>query len=343
VNIEEHRQLVNELIDKKKWQEIIARFLNVLKINIFLVDFEGQVLLPPSHSRYGWTFFSKACLGLKNLGKNPNILGKFKQNNGHLEYRCESGLHSFALPLSTDHGDPIVYLMIGPVILNRKEEAQFYEEIAEEMNFDLSELISAVSEIRVVSHITMKSILELLAEVGKDVVEFRLEKQKLSKMKINEMDLPKDISQTAQEIYTTIHLDEMLITLLDLALKMTNTECGSIMVLDDKNKEMTVKVSRGINQEKVKEARIKVGEGIAGLAAKENSSFVIHGTQGESRIQKYLNRSDIKHSIVMPLTTKRGVFGVLNVHTKKENLEIESSFNNLQYLSKLISAAFQSI
>ena len=70
-------------------------------------------------------------------------------------------------------------------------------------------------------------------------------------------------------------------TLLDVALKMTNTECGSIMVVDqEKQGDLTIKVSRGLNEERVKNTRVRIGEGIAGLAAKENKPFVIHGQQG---------------------------------------------------------------
>jgi len=38
--------------------------------------------------------------------------------------------------------------------------------------------------------------------------------------------------------------------LLDIALKITNTECGSIMIVDENKEEMSIKVSRGIKSEK---------------------------------------------------------------------------------------------
>lgn len=69
---------------------------------------------------------------------------------------------------------------------------------------------------------------------------------------------------------------------------------------------------------------------------------MIHGLMGENRIKKYLTRPEIKSSIVMPLSAQNKVFGVLNLHTKSDDAIVEG-LDNLQYLSRLIVAAFQSI
>ena len=341
MNDVQKRQFVAEIIDKDKWKEIITRFIDVLKINVFLLDFEGQVLLPPVEGRYGWEFFAQSCLHLDATISKANILEKFRENEGFVEYRCLSGLCAFAIPISGEENKIIAYLIVGPTILNKKEEPNFYQGIAEKLEFDSRKLMDVINDVRVVSNITIKSILDLLSEVAKDVVELNLEKRRLSQMKINQESLSKKVSEVAQDIYATIHLDELLVTLLDIALKMTNMECGSIMILDEGN-QLAIKASRGLD-EKVQSKRLKVGDGIAGLAVKENSPFIIHGTEGENRIQHLLKRPEIKHAIVMPINTKNRTCGVLNLHTKQENTHIEENLDNLQYLSRLISAAFQSI
>src|SRR3989338_3513323 len=80
MNKDQLRKNVDELIDKNKWRDILARFVDVLKINILMVDFEGQVLLSPANDRYGWNFFEKSCLGLnvpQADGRQSHILDKF--------------------------------------------------------------------------------------------------------------------------------------------------------------------------------------------------------------------------------------------------------------------------
>ena len=48
-----NRQLVGEVFDANKWKDILNRFVDVIKINLFIVDFEGQIILPPVKDRFG--------------------------------------------------------------------------------------------------------------------------------------------------------------------------------------------------------------------------------------------------------------------------------------------------
>ena len=103
-----------------------------------------------------------------------------------------------------------------------------------------------------------------------------------------------------------------------------------------------------MDEARVQHTHLKLGEGIAGLAAKNNSPFLLKGDQvkddqGENRIKHLLKRPEIKQAIVIPLSSKNKVYGVLNLHTKKEEPKIEDGLENLQHLSKLISAAFSAV
>ena len=100
-------------------------------------------------------------------------------------------------------------------------------------------------------------------------------KQKIAQLDLKKSQLPKEFGHLAEEIYTAVRMDELLVSLLDVALKITNTECGSIMIIDKDKEELAVKVSRGLDEGKMKSRKIKMGEGISGLAAQENSTFFI--------------------------------------------------------------------
>ena len=130
-----------------------------------------------------------------------------------------------------------------------------------------------------------------------------------------------------------------------MALRLTKTECGSVMVLDSKSKDLTIRASRGIDQNIASKTRIKVGEGLVGLVAKENTSFVIHGTESDNnRIKPYLKRPEIKHALITPLLSQNNVFGVLNLHTKLNEITLrDDSLDIVQMLSRLTSVAINSI
>ena len=111
------------------------------------------------------------------------------------------------------------------------------------------------------------------------------------------------------------------------------------MIADkEKGGDLVIKVSRGLNPQRIQDTRVKLGQGIAGLAAQEKIPYVIHGQEGDDRIKGLLKRPEIRHSLIMPLITKNRVFGVLNVHTREERQNIENNLGNLQYLSELLSS-----
>ena len=336
---EELKQLAREVIDKEKWWDMLSHFIDVLRINIFVVDARGHIILPPEKGRYGGRLLTDRSLEFDLAEDSIDVDKQFEQYGAFFESYNRYGLNSFAIPVKVEDDQTIAYMIIGPVILNKRLSASEYEEMAEEYGCDKGALFNELGGVRVISNIMVNSILDLLSEIIRDNVELGLRKRELGRVKSDVGVLSEEFSATAREIYSAVYLDGLLATLLDVALKMTNAECGSIMVKDPDEDGLTIKASRGIDLEKVHGATVKMGEGVAGVAARENASFVIHGTEGDHRIKHFLKRPEIKEALVMPLQDKDRVFGVLSLHTKREGGKIEGNLNNLQYLSKLLSSA----
>ncbi len=340
--------LSQEFISRDKWADALRRFVNVLRISMFVIDSEGRVIVPPvidrnNRGRYGARFLSTA-LGFDLGSAEPAIMDKFKAHGPYLEARGLFDLYSFAVPVKVEDGQIIAYMIVGPVILNRRWDSQAYLQVAKESGVEIEDLTDVLHEIRVVSFVTIKALLDLLAQIAKDIVELRLENRRLHQKRFNKELLSDKLMSAAEDIYADIHMDELLVTVLDVALKCTGAECGSIMLLEKDSRVMNIKVARGIEKERLAQAgAVRMGEGIAGMAAQENRPFVIKGMNGENRIQPFLKRPEIKHSAVVPLTVRNRVFGVLNVHTKMDQARVEFDEENLQHLSLLISAALYNV
>src|SRR3989338_6637382 len=289
--------LKDELIgDKDKWFDFLRRFVDVLRINIFIVDEEGRMLIPPYRNggrMYGGEFLA-STFNFDFSGKKSEFWKKFEKTGPYLEAKDVFDFRVFAIPLVVDKDHALAHIIVGPVILTKRLESEEYLKIANQLNLKNDRLWDVISEIRVISFVAIKGILDLLSVVFKDVVELNLEKKRLYATRFNRKILPKEISDAAQEMYMDIHLDELLVTILDMALNLTKDECGSIMVLDEKSGELTIKVSRGLGEGEVRRAPLKLGEGISGLSAQENVSFVISGGKVDSRIQHLLKRPEIK-------------------------------------------------
>jgi len=327
-------------------RDILQHFMDVLQINIFVIDPQGQIIVPPFKGGYGAGFLENKTLGFGLESKEPTFLKQFeKQGGGYLEYRNRLlPVHHFAIPINVENGKDIAYVIVGPVILNKRLDSVEYKVISEKLKFDYDHLMKIAHEIRVVSYPMIKSILDLLSEVSKYVVQLNFQGPKFSKLSLERKNLPPEVSKAARDIYTSICLDELLVALLDVVLNITQAECGSIMTLDPQKRILTIKVSRGINTERAETTHLKLGEGIAGLAAKENTPFVIKGVEGDERIKHLLKRPEIQHALIIPIYTQNRVYGVLNLHTKlKDNNITDESLHAVQNLSRVTSTAINSI
>lgn len=317
-------------LDKEKWSAIIKRFIDVLKINIFLVSPDGQALIMPYADRYGWKLLANSPIGNQLFQYHLFQMDHFQGQGQYREFQSQLDFHNFALPIIAPGNQTIGYLIIGPVLLNKRRSSTEYENIAKNLNINPKELVDSMSEVRVVSHLDMKSIIDLLDEVVRYSIQMHLERTKR-------------IAAVPGETVSA-NLIELLETLLDVALNITKAECGSIMLLNTREGDLSIRVARGIKPH-AKQSRIKIGEGIAGFAAQQNQSFLIHGTEtANNRIKPFLKRPEIKHALVSPMTIQNRVFGVLNLHTKNEKIPLtDDNLNTIQMLSKLTSAAISSV
>ena len=344
MNQRQSRQLAHGIVNNEKWWDILSRLIDVLRINIFIVDTQGAVILPSKRIRYGGRLLSDPSLKFDLRHDMTNILQQFDQYGKFLESINRYELHCFALPIdvtvSLNHEQTVAYMIVGPVVLNKRLGFPIYQELSQEYGSPYQDLMDEINEVRVVSNVMMNSILELLSDIVRNHVDLMVKEKKIDKGLSRQENVTKGIEKIIHEIYSTVRLDELLVTLLDVALKMTQAEGGSIMVVDDKRKDLTIKVSKGLDEKRIENRRIKLGQGISGLAAQEKSSFVISPEKCDNRIAHLLKRPDIKKSFVMPLVSKNRVFGVLNIHTSKERDKIEDNIDNLNYLSKLLSSVF---
>lgn len=337
------QDLIKEVINKEKWWDILSRFIEVLRINIFILDTQGQVVLPPEVSRYGGRLLTDPALKYDLPQNSPQFIEKFEFQGQLREFAGRYQLYNYAVPVTLPDKRVIAYLIVGPVIFNRALDRPQYEAMARQCGANPEALMDEIVGIRVVSNVMIKSILDLLTEIVEDNIELSLREKKQQVAQENgksQDNASQKIRQASEEIYSTVQTGELLVTLLDLALNLSKAECGSVMVLDDSQKYLTIKAARGMDEKRVEKTKVKVGEGIAGLAFEKNTSFVIKGQNvPDDRLALYLKRPEITRSFVMPLASQDHVFGVLNIHTTKQDSEIEKNIENIKSLTKLLSAA----
>jgi signal transduction histidine kinase/CheY-like chemotaxis protein len=155
----------------------------------------------------------------------------------------------------------------------------------------------------------------------KETVDRCFEKQKfgINYIELGELMTLFEISKAIPEKTSQSFL---LGRILDSALAILKAKKGSILLLDEKTQELSIKVARGLNEELIHNTRIRLGEGIAGSVAKEGKIVLVADADHDSRFQiNRESRYETKSFLSLPLISKYSypegsVLGVINITDK---------------------------
>ena len=154
------------------------------------------------------------------------------------------------------------------------------------------------------------------------LAEIRELNRKLSE-KLAEMTI---LYEAAKLTSSSLDLDEVLSSAFNSAVKILNAETGSLMLFDPEEEVLTIKKSYGLNEEIIRKTRVKKGETIVGWVAQNGKPLIIHGradlpvrcTQTGIVPIKGRKKYEKVNSICVPLKTRKGVIGVVNLNRKED-------------------------
>lgn len=114
-----------------------------------------------------------------------------------------------------------------------------------------------------------------------------------------------------------MEVDKVLDLILKIACDIVKADSGSLMLIDEKNHELTIGVAMGMPEDVAKTVRVKVGERVSGWVAKTGEPLLlIDGLNKQPQFKDLETNPTIKSAICVPLKTKDKIVGVLNVSNK---------------------------
>ncbi|HNY12894.1 MAG TPA: CHASE2 domain-containing protein, partial [Candidatus Wallbacteria bacterium] len=143
--------------------------------------------------------------------------------------------------------------------------------------------------------------------------------------RIRELNALYSISRNISEL---INLDKILKDVLDEAIKTLDTERGSLMLIDDDEQKLEVKVATGFSGSAEKRVLIPIGEGIAGKAFSDCVSIVSNSGDSDPRFKAFpaleQGVSEMPHQVrnilCVPLIMgEKKSIGVINIVNKIDN------------------------
>jgi signal transduction histidine kinase/DNA-binding response OmpR family regulator len=124
------------------------------------------------------------------------------------------------------------------------------------------------------------------------------------------------LNRASQALASTLDLDQVLVSVLDEVRRLLGIVACSIWLVDPETGELVCRQSAGPQSEVVRGFRLAPGQGLAGWVAQAGESLVVADTHVDDRYFSGVDQQTglmLRSILSVPLRTKRGVIGVLQV------------------------------
>ncbi|MBI5453274.1 MAG: GAF domain-containing protein [Deltaproteobacteria bacterium] len=146
---------------------------------------------------------------------------------------------------------------------------------------------------------------------------------------------------TLQEVGNLLNstLDQTVVRLraMEAITSIMRAEAGSLLLVDEKNKQLYFEVALGEKGKELKEVRLDIGEGIAGWVAKHGRPLIINDVARDKRFQSNVDKKSrftTRDMVCVPVRIKGKVIGVLQAINRiggtfeKEDMRLFQLFSN---------------
>jgi len=328
---------LKDLVNLEGWQKAQDSFSEVLGITLRTLNAKGMVLTRTSGPKLLcaqiFPRISKTSKYHRNcvLHSIPNTRTEIREP---LNLKCPFGLDLYAIPIKAFRKDTIAYLIVGPVILNKRKSMAQYANYAKRAHVELIDLMDALIEISVFSHSRIHSIIKLLSHIFTDIAQAEYHKKRLGEIapEVTKLD----------PLFSGYYEDKVLSTLLNTCTTALDADSGSVMTVDKKTNHLHIKAASSLTKKIMQDTNQKVGKGIAGLAAATAEPIILPRDRSRNGLSKKMKRAYIKSSMIVPFSkaNQDDVYGVINLNVARKQRDFsEKDVAFVKELTNLASIA----
>ena len=131
-------------------------------------------------------------------------------------------------------------------------------------------------------------------------------------------------------VHSTLDLQQALELIVKQITQLMKAAAASLLLVDERDGDLTFQVAEGGVGEKLKHLRIPMGKGIAGWVAENGEPLLIKDVAQEKRFSSLtdeLTHFQTKSIICAPLISKGKVLGVVEVINKKDGAFTEEDLH----------------
>jgi GAF domain-containing protein len=117
--------------------------------------------------------------------------------------------------------------------------------------------------------------------------------------------------------------DQLLHEILKMAVRVTHADSGSIMLVDETGTHLRIAVADGLPQWVIGHTRQEVGKGVSGKVFSSGKPMLVHGHLPASESSSPDVRPGLREAACVPILTKDGPIGVLNISVESEKTNLD--------------------
>ncbi len=128
--------------------------------------------------------------------------------------------------------------------------------------------------------------------------------------------------EVSRVLNSTLNLDALLDIIVEVAIKLTETEAASILLLDEKTGELHFEATMGVKRAEVKPMVVPLEGSIAGWIVTHGQPLIVDNVRQDARHYSQVDNAtqfDTRSILGAPLRVKDRTIGVLEVLNKRDN------------------------
>jgi len=235
-------------------------------------------------------------------------------------FPCHAGFLGFTCPIISK--DTLIGIIGGCQVINSAMNHEHYAQVIKNFNLDANAFSSSISNAQSATTVEVLELhIELVSMVAHLFIESKIGHQQLSN-KEGEMESIAEFYKLFEEsrsLMLTLEPKKLYPLIVNLTARAMNAEIASLMIIDEKTHEISIKAAIGLDEEHIAKTKLKMGKGIVGYVAKTGEPLLVKDITADTRfhVQKSSPKYYTKSLITAPLKIGNEVIGVINVNNMK--------------------------